>query len=101
MISIRDLNLKLGEFSLINVNLEIKQGEYFVVLGPTGAGKTLIIESIAGLLRPDKGEVWIAGTNVTKTPASQRTPGSRLVSPKTHLRFSRNEMTAMTGTTSA
>jgi ABC-type Fe3+/spermidine/putrescine transport system ATPase subunit len=75
LISIRDLNLKLGEFSLINVNLEIKQGEYFVVLGPTGAGKTLIIESIAGLLRPDKGEVWIAGTNVTKFRPEDRRIG--------------------------
>jgi ABC-type sugar transport system ATPase subunit len=33
--------------------------EYFVILGPTGTGKTVILEVIAGMCRPDQGEVWI------------------------------------------
>ncbi|PIZ31784.1 MAG: ABC transporter, partial [Candidatus Altarchaeum sp. CG_4_10_14_0_8_um_filter_32_851] len=40
MIKIHDLSLKLGKFELKNINLEINHGEYFVILGETGAGKT-------------------------------------------------------------
>ncbi|PKP56869.1 MAG: molybdenum ABC transporter ATP-binding protein, partial [Candidatus Altiarchaeales archaeon HGW-Altiarchaeales-1] len=40
MIKIQNLSLKLGKFELKNINLEINAGEYFVILGETGAGKT-------------------------------------------------------------
>jgi molybdate/tungstate transport system ATP-binding protein len=66
------MNLKLKkickrfkEFSVKDVSLEILEGEYFVILGPSGAGKTLILEMIAGLLKPDSGE--IVGTAERKT----------------------------------
>jgi len=38
-----------------------KKSEYFVILGPTGAGKTLLLETIAGFYFPDSGEVLIEG----------------------------------------
>lgn len=44
-------------FALKEVNLDITAGEYFVILGPSGAGKTLVLEIIAGLLHPDSGSV--------------------------------------------
>ncbi|NIM05987.1 MAG: ATP-binding cassette domain-containing protein [Armatimonadetes bacterium] len=75
MISIRNLSLDLGEFSLRDICLEIKEREYFVVLGETGAGKTLLIESVAGLLRPQVGEVWLAGRNVTNLRPEDRRVG--------------------------
>ncbi|KAF5433740.1 molybdate transport system ATP-binding protein [Candidatus Methanophagaceae archaeon] len=49
MIRIEDLTVDLAEFILKDVNLEIKRGEYFVVLGPTGSGKSVLLETIAGL----------------------------------------------------
>jgi molybdopterin-binding protein len=46
-----------GEFSLKDINLTIEDGEYFVILGPSGAGKTLLLEMMAGLLEPDSGTI--------------------------------------------
>lgn len=53
MIKINKLNINLGDFRLKDIDLTIGNGEYFVILGPSGAGKTVILELIAGLLKPD------------------------------------------------
>ncbi len=55
MLEIKDIKLKLGRFALNNIDLKINIGEYFVILGPSGAGKTVLLETIAGLYTPDKG----------------------------------------------
>jgi len=65
MISVRNLSARLGDFLLKEVTLDIREGEYFVILGPTGAGKTVLVECLAGLHRPSSGEIWIGGRNVT------------------------------------
>ena len=75
MIEVRNLSKDWKEFSLKNVNLEVKKGEYFVILGPTGAGKTLLLEIIAGFYFPDRGEVRIAGQDVTNLPPERRRIG--------------------------
>ncbi len=65
MIRIQQLNLSVGTFRLQDVSLHIAPGEYFVLLGPTGSGKTLLVESLCGLNRIDGGRVLIDGTDVT------------------------------------
>jgi ABC-type sugar transport system ATPase subunit len=65
MIAARGLSVQLGDFSLNDVTIEVADGEYFVILGPTGAGKTILIETLAGLHHPLSGEVWMDGKNVT------------------------------------
>jgi ABC-type sugar transport system ATPase subunit len=65
MISVRNLSARLGDFVLKEINLEVREGEYFVILGPTGAGKTVLVECLAGLHRLTSGEIWIGGRNVT------------------------------------
>jgi ABC-type sugar transport system ATPase subunit len=65
MIEVRDVHKELGEFSLRGATLRIESGEYFVVLGPTGAGKTVLLECIAGLHKVDRGQVWLEGREVT------------------------------------
>jgi ABC-type sugar transport system ATPase subunit len=75
MISMKDLSVKIGSFSLSEINLHISEGEYFVIVGPTGAGKTIILESIAGLQRFKKGEIWIGGKDVTSLPPERRQIG--------------------------
>ncbi len=65
MIRIKDLSKDWKEFTLKNINIEIKKGGYFVILGPTGAGKTLLHETIAGFYFPDSGEIRITMVHVT------------------------------------
>ncbi len=72
MIEIRDMVVRLGKFTLRNFNLHIREGEYFVILGPTGAGKTVILEAIAGLCRIRRGQIYINGENATHMPPEQR-----------------------------
>jgi molybdate/tungstate transport system ATP-binding protein len=75
MIEVKDLSIKLGEFSLKNINLEINDGEYFVILGPTGAGKTVLLECIAGLHRIRQGEIWLGGEDITRLAPEERNVG--------------------------
>lgn len=73
MINLCNLSKRLGDFSLKNINLRIEDNEYFVILGPTGTGKTVILEVIAGMYKPDQGEVWLNDRNVTaEYPESRR-----------------------------
>lgn len=65
MIRLCNISKSLGDFKLKNINLTIEDNEYFVILGPTGTGKTVILEVIAGMYKPDHGEVWLNECNVT------------------------------------
>jgi len=75
MIEIKNLSINLGNFSLKDINLTIGDKEYFVILGPTGAGKTVLIECIAGLHRIKQGEIWIHGNNATRLAPEERNIG--------------------------
>ena len=59
-------------FALRDVNLEISEGEYFVLLGPTGAGKTLLLETIAGFHKLDRGRILFGGHDVSALPPEGR-----------------------------
>lgn len=72
MIEIRNLAVELGVFVLHDVNLTVKTGEYFVLLGPTGAGKTILLESIAGVQPIQAGEIWLGGQDVTRMEPERR-----------------------------
>ena len=75
MIEIKNLSLSLGDFSLNDINLTIGDGEYFVILGPTGAGKTVLIECLAGIHRVRRGEIWVDGVDVTRLTPEERNTG--------------------------
>jgi len=72
MIQIKNLRVDLGHFSLEDVNLTVDEGEYFVVLGPTGSGKTVLLETIAGLYPVKSGEIWLGGREVTRLEPEKR-----------------------------
>jgi len=75
MLEVKDLCVQVGKFFLKNVNLEVHDGEYFVLLGPTGSGKSVLLESIAGLNSVTSGEVWINGKDVTELNLASRKIG--------------------------
>jgi len=72
MIQIKNLCVDLGDFLLRDINLNVAAGEYFIILGPTGAGKTVLLESIAGLYPLKSGEIWLRGTKVTRLGPEKR-----------------------------
>lgn len=75
MIEIRELTIRLPSFCIEKVCLRIPEGAFFIILGPTGAGKTLLIESIAGIVKPTAGSIAINGKNVTHLPPEKRHVG--------------------------
>jgi molybdopterin-binding protein len=72
VIEVRDLWVDLGDFVLRGANLDIAAGEYFVILGPTGAGKTVLLESMAGLYPLKRGRIWLGGQEVTGLQPEKR-----------------------------
>lgn len=64
IIKIKNYSLKLGNFTLNNINLEIKEGEIFAILGKTGSGKTVLLESIAGFYNHGEGIISIKDTPI-------------------------------------
>lgn len=75
MIEVNSLYRKFGNFLLNNINIKVKEGEHFVILGPTGAGKTCLLETIAGIYRPERGEIWLNGKEISKLPPEARNIG--------------------------
>jgi molybdopterin-binding protein len=72
---IRDLSVKLNDFILSDINLEVHKGEYFVLLGPTGAGKTVFLESIAGIIPLRSGTIHLNGDDITNSDLEFRKVG--------------------------
>ncbi|MEA2040230.1 MAG: ABC transporter ATP-binding protein [Thermodesulfobacteriota bacterium] len=72
MIKIENLNIHLNEFNLRDINLNIKENEFFILMGPTGAGKTVLLEAIAGLIPTKSGTISVGNINITKLPPEKR-----------------------------
>jgi len=75
VLRIESLSITLGEFSVRDVSLEIQSGEYFIVLGPTGAGKTVLLETIAGIHTPESGKIFLGSREITSTEPRSRNIG--------------------------
>ena len=71
-IDITDLEVTRGEFTLLVDSLSIRAGEIFAILGTTGSGKTVLMESIAGAYPFDSGSILLDGKNIEELPIQQR-----------------------------
>jgi ABC-type sugar transport system ATPase subunit len=75
MLKLENIYRKLGSFALSGINIHIPEGEYYVLLGRSGSGKTQLLELIAGLNDPDSGEIYIDNENVTRKKIQERRIG--------------------------
>src|SRR3954453_3343335 len=55
-----------------DVNLSIRDGEFFSLLGPSGCGKTTTLRMIAGFVEPDEGRILLQGRDLTTVPPNKR-----------------------------
>lgn len=75
MLTVRNLCAELGEFKLDGVSFEVPKGDYLVLLGPSGSGKSVILESIVGLVPIISGEIILNGRNINKERIQYRGVG--------------------------
>lgn len=76
MITYNNIEVSFGDFVAIpNLNLEIKEGDFFTFLGPSGCGKTTALRTLAGLEQPSAGTILIDGKDVTGLPSHKRDLG--------------------------
>jgi len=72
MIEIRDLEVSVGDFRIQVDKLRIERGDYLIIVGPTGAGKTILLETIAGFHRVKRGKIILNGRDITYLSPQER-----------------------------
>ena len=77
MLGLERVSKTLGDFEMTDVSFEVGDGEYFVLLGASGVGKTVLLETIAGLMVPDSGKISLDGRDITTERIQRR--GTALV----------------------
>jgi ABC-type Fe3+/spermidine/putrescine transport system ATPase subunit len=75
MLRLININRRLGDFALSDINIEISEGEYYVLLGRSGSGKTQLLELIAGLEHPDSGKILLDEKDITLQKIQNRKVG--------------------------
>lgn len=69
------VGLRLGAFALVDVSLRVERRAWVAIVGPTGAGKTLLLETAAGFAAPSSGAIHRDGVDVTQAPPEARRLG--------------------------
>ncbi|MBQ4468801.1 MAG: ABC transporter ATP-binding protein [Synergistaceae bacterium] len=76
MIRLNNIFVKFGEFeALHDINVHVKEGEFFTFLGPSGCGKTTTLRTITGFIEPSSGTVLMKGDDITHVPIEKRNIG--------------------------
>ncbi len=76
MIRLNDIVVKFGDFTALHdINVHVKEGEFFTFLGPSGCGKTTTLRTITGFIEPVSGSVVVKGRDITHVPIEERNIG--------------------------
>ena len=76
MIQLKDIVVKFGDFTALHdINVHVKEGEFFTFLGPSGCGKTTTLRTITGFIEPVSGTVTVKGRDITHVPIEKREIG--------------------------
>ena len=76
MIELKDIVVKFGDFEALHqINVDVKEGEFFTFLGPSGCGKTTTLRTITGFIEPVSGTVNVNGEDITHVPIEKRNIG--------------------------
>lgn len=75
MIRVRNLQVRVPGFSLEEVDLTVSRGAFHALLGPTGSGKTLLLEALAGLAAVSRGTIQMDGRDLTRAAPEERGMG--------------------------
>ncbi|HII00570.1 TPA: ATP-binding cassette domain-containing protein [Methanosarcinaceae archaeon] len=71
-LEVNSLYLDMGGFELTGVNLEAEKGDYVALTGPSGSGKSLLLETVIGFYAPKKGSIFLEGRDITALPPDKR-----------------------------
>ena len=76
MIKLNNIVVKFGDFTALHdINIHVKEGEFFTFLGPSGCGKTTTLRTITGFIEPVEGTVEVKGKDITHLPIEKRNIG--------------------------
>ena len=76
LIRLNDIVVKFGDFTALhNINVHVKEGEFFTFLGPSGCGKTTTLRTLTGFIEPVEGSVLANGKDITHVPIEERNIG--------------------------
>ncbi|WP_413289390.1 ABC transporter ATP-binding protein [Bdellovibrio sp. HCB337] len=75
MIQFKNLIKRFGDRTVLKgLSLDIREGEILFILGTSGTGKSVLLKNLVGLLRPDEGEIWIDGEEVSRLSEEEYLP---------------------------
>ncbi len=72
MLSVRGLSKSLSGLALRDISFDVQAGRYFVLLGASGVGKSVLLETIAGMLKPDSGRILLDEKDITNEKIQER-----------------------------
>jgi molybdopterin-binding protein len=75
MLELRNISRRFSDFCLKDISFSVEQGDYFILLGESGAGKSMLLETIAGLVHPESGSILLEGNDITHQKIQHRKIG--------------------------
>jgi len=75
MLHVKEVSIYAGTFAVNSASFHIKKGEYYFLLGESGSGKSLLLEAISGTRNIQKGNIIVAGEDITNQPLNKRNVG--------------------------